>query len=286
MIGDVLTFGRRVWGRLLRQTGIDRMGRNLAVVRGYHGFSRQPIDATRFVFFNRENDNFTYEIDNVDELARLLGVALGSTEERVREVLRELEQDGDLRRSITRRLRSHGDRNRTAGYGRRLGWYAVARLTRPKLIVETGIHDGLGSAVLLRALQRNAADGHDGRLLAFDIRPDIGWLIEDGLRDRYEVCIGDTERSLPQQLAARSVDMFVHDSDHSYYHETFEFETVLSRATVGAALISDNPHGTTAFTDFCGRHGLQPFVFLERPRRHIYPGAGLGLTLNSHGAKD
>jgi predicted O-methyltransferase YrrM len=235
------------------------------------------------VVFNRENDNFTYEIDNVDELARLLAAALGLSEERVREVLRELEQDGDLRSSITRRLRSHGNRNRTAGYGRRLGWYAVARLTRPKLIVETGIHDGLGSTVLLRALQRNAADGHEGRLLAFDIRPDVGWLIEDGLRDRYDVCVGDTRQSLPREIAGRDVDMFVHDSDHSYDHETFEFETVVSHATEGAALISDNPHGSTAFTDFCVRHDLRPYVFIERPRRHIYPGAGLGLTLNELG---
>src|SRR5207302_11039577 len=107
---------------------------------------------------------------------------------------RELEDDADLRHSIERRLRKRGNHNRRVGYGRRLGWYAIARLVRPQLIVETGIHDGLGSTVLLRALQRNAEDGNDGRLLAFDIRPDVGWLVEDGLRDRYDVRIGDTRQ--------------------------------------------------------------------------------------------
>src|SRR5207237_437884 len=92
-------------------------------------------------------------------------------EERARRAVQELEDDADLRHGIERRLRKRGDHNRRVGYGRRLGWYAIARLVQPQLIVETGIHDGLGSAVLLRALQQNAAEGNDGRLLAFDIRP-------------------------------------------------------------------------------------------------------------------
>src|SRR5262249_19056706 len=156
---------------------------------------------------------------------------------RVRRVIAELEDDEATREDLRHRLRARGHRSRRPAYGRRLGWYAVARLTRPALIVETGIHEGIGSAVLLRAFQRNAADGAGGRLLAFDIREDVWWLVADRLRDRYDVYIGDTKTQLSAAVDGRSVDMFVHDSDHTYEHETFELETVLRRASSQAALI-------------------------------------------------
>jgi hypothetical protein len=151
---------------LKRKTGFDRVRMNLGVARRYHGFSRKPLVSARFVLLNRESENVTYDIDNVDELAQVIGLALECGEDRARNVLQELEEDDELQRSISHRLRTHGNRNRNVGYGRRLGWYAVARLTSPKLIVETGVHDGLGSTVLLRALERNAAEGVDGILLA------------------------------------------------------------------------------------------------------------------------
>ena len=162
-------------------------------------------------------------------------------------------------------------------YGRRLGWYAVLRLSKPGLVVETGVKDGLGSAVMLRALQLNAAEGADGRLLAFDNRYDVAWLIPDELRERYDLRIGDSRSLLPGELKDRSVDVFLHDSDHSYDHETFELETVFPHAVAGAVFISDNAEGT-AFADFCARHRMRAFLFLEQPHRHVYPGAALGIS--------
>jgi hypothetical protein len=77
--------------------------------------------------------------------------------------------------------------------------------------------------------------------------------------------------------------MFIHDSDHSYEHETAEFESILPLATQGAVLLSDNAPGA-ALPDFCARHGLVFRIFHERPKDHWYPGAGIGMcVLNSPG---
>jgi hypothetical protein len=38
--------------------------------------------------------------------------------------------------------------------GRRIGWYAFARATKPKLVVETGVHQGIGAVTLIRALEK------------------------------------------------------------------------------------------------------------------------------------
>jgi hypothetical protein len=46
-------------------------------------------------------------------------------------------------------------------------------------------------------------------------------------------------------------------------------------------LLSDNAHASTAFSDFCERHGLTYRYWREVPRGHFYPGAGIGMTIIS-----
>jgi hypothetical protein len=246
------------------------------VLRRYDATLLNPW-AFHYLVLGRELDNFTYDVANVDELADFLAAALGCPAERVLAYVHELEDDDGFRRDLTDRL---GARRRGhAHYGRRAGWYAAARIAKPRVAVETGIHDGLGSAVLLRALQRNSGESAPGRLIAFDVADGVGWLVPDELRGAYEPVIGDTRDALAPGLAGRRVDFFVHDSLHTYEHETFELETVLPLAAPGALLLSDNAHAQPAFADFCERHGLPCHVFRERPKRHFYPGAGIGLTV-------
>jgi predicted O-methyltransferase YrrM len=153
------------------------------------------------------------------------------------------------------------------------------RHLKPGLVVETGIHDGLGSTVLLRALEKNAADGAEGSLISFDIDPAAGWLIPDELRHRHDLRVGNSLQLLGKAIGPRSVDFFLHDSDHRYEHETAEFETVLPFVRPGTVLVSDNAHGSRAFADFCGRHDLSYRYFAEIPTGHFYSGAGIGLAV-------
>jgi predicted O-methyltransferase YrrM len=251
----------------------------IRLLNTYHAFGRAPIASAKYLLFNRELDNFTYELANEAELARFIGRTLCITADEAAGYIDELQGDDGLRADIREHLSSRVDRNPTMPYGRRLGWYAAVRASKPQAVVETGVHDGLGSTVLLQALSRNAADGFDGRLISFDINPDAGWLIPSFLRGRHELLIGNSLDLLVPTLDGRLVDLFVHDSDHRYAHETAEFEAVFDVAREGAVLISDNAHGGTAFRDFCERHRLPFYLFIEVPVNHFYSGAGIGLTL-------
>ena len=193
--------------------------------------------------------------------------------------IRELERDQVLRRQIERRLAKRVDRRRSMPYGRRLGWYAIVRHLKPGLLVETGIHDGLGSSVLLRALEMNAAEGVDGRLISFDTRRAAGWLIPSTLRSRHEVWTGSSLDLLGPAIGDRAIDFFIHDSDHRYEYETSEFEAVIKLSHAGTVLLSDNAHASGAMADFCLRHGLDFRYWHEDPSGHFYPGAGIGLAV-------
>jgi hypothetical protein len=264
----------------------DRLRTAARAIRGkaraivvYPSLRRSPKRLAHFLFVDREFDNFNYDIANREELATFLPEVLGISPDAAARFVAELDGDVELARLLGARLAVRRDRNDSQPYGRRLGWYVAVRARKPALAVETGVHDGLGSTVLLRALERNEAEGHPGRLLSFDVLAEAGWLVPDVLRSRYELVIGDALSELPGRLVGRRVDLFLHDSDHRYEHETAELELVWPQRAAGAVLISDNAHGVPAFRDFCDRHGLAYQFWREVPRDHFYPGAGIGMTV-------
>ncbi len=229
-----------------------------------------------FILLDPEPANFTYELANEAELAAWVGEATGAAPADVARIFGELRRDQELSRRLAaatagRRLWS----KRLPSYGKRIGWYAIARLVAPSLVVETGVHDGLGSLLLLRALERNAEDGSDGRLVSFDVNPSAGWLV--GSHPRWELRIQPTREGLVKVLdTGPQPDMFIHDSLHTYENELFELTTAAERLGPAGVLISDNAHGTPAFAETCDRFGLARAVFCERSRGHFYPGGAIG----------
>lgn len=148
----------------------------------------------------------------------------------------------------------------TLELGRFRMWYAIARLTKPRIVLETGVHDGLSSSIILRALEVNGR----GQLVSIDLpstdlpgragRP--GWLVPEAACVRWELHLGDA-RALLRGVAAGAgpIDLFIHDSDHSAEHQVFEYGAVASHLAPSAIILSDQdyPH-ETALSDFATAH--------------------------------
>lgn len=244
---------------------------------------RRPLLSARYVFLDPELDNFTYDIENLDELAAFVADTVGCRVERVRAILDEPQSDPHLA-GIAAAMKRRPASKRRPRYGRRLGWYALVRLSQPAVAVETGIHDGLGSALLLAALERNAAEGAPGRLISVDINEQAGWLVPEQLRSYWTPVFGSTFDVLPGVLDGEEVGFFIHDSDHTYECERFEFDQALAHAARESLLLSDNAHATSALRDVCQDLSIEYRFFAERPRRHFYPGGGIGLGVSRRAA--
>lgn len=244
---------------------------------GLTAYRSDPSSARHYVLCGKEVDNFTYEIENRDELSTMISSMLGSDRDHVGRLIAEIDADEEFTRSLKFLLEDRIDRPSEMPLGRRVGWYAVTRLLRPQIVVETGVHDGLGSAVLLRALERNRSEGAPGTLVSFDVRSDVGWLVPERLRTNWELVIGDSVAVMRDSFDPGSVGLFIHDSLHTYEHEQAELSAVIDAMQHPGALISDNAHATTALKDFCASRDIPFARFLERPVGTWYPGSGLGL---------
>jgi predicted O-methyltransferase YrrM len=237
----------------------------------------QPRAALRYLVRGRELTNFTYDLSNRDALAASLAEFLGLSGERVGSWMDELESDAELRARLAARLATNPMRDPVPRYGKRLLYYAVVRWLRPTLVVETGTHDGLGAAVISRALERNDGEGNGGQVLTFDVNPRAGWLVDAFPHVARHV--GATLDTLPATLEGRKVDMLIHDSLKRRDIEEFEFECALARAGPRLVLVTDEARATRALPDLAGRLGAQYRSFSERPARHFWPGNEIGIAV-------
>lgn len=255
--------------------------RTLQRARTAWGYLRGPAGALwQWLRSSREATNFTYDLEerNLRHLAALLAEVLAVPYEQAWAWLQELERDAVLRRHVRdATLRSgRADADPEARYGRRAGWYAAARALKPRVIVETGVDKGLGACVLAAALLRNAREGHPGRYYGTDVAADAGWLLTGEYAGVGRVLRGDSLESL-RGLDA-TVDLFINDSDHSAAYEAAEYEAIAPKLSARAIVLGDNAHVTDALLEFSRRHGRRFVYFHERPLRHWYPGAGIGIS--------
>lgn len=237
--------------------------------------------AARWLFTSREYTNYTYDLTDLNtlHLAFFISNATGVPVETARAYIRELEEDESLREHIQVTTEASQERrfaDRRARYGRRLGWYALVRILKPRVVVETGVDKGLGACVLTAALLRNAAEGSAGRYYGTDIQPRSGFLLSGPYREIAQVMVGDSIETLSS--FDQTIDLFISDSDHTPGYEEREYEVVSPRLAPGAFIVSDTAEETRALADFALRTGRTFCYFQERPARHWWHGTGMGIA--------
>lgn len=132
--------------------------------------------------------------------------------------------------------------------------YALARIKRPNVIIETGVCYGVTSSFMLKALQVNGR----GCLYSIDLPPlgenadaFVGRLIPADLRCRWKLNRGSSRKLLAGILRnIGAVDMFVHDSLHTYRNMRYEFELVAPHLTADAIVVADDIEGNSAFEEW------------------------------------
>lgn len=227
-----------------------------------------------YVAWDPEVESHTYDVANVAELAEFIAdlVGVGS-----RQVLDHLEAgiaDPCFNRQWRRRMRYRFDVKHRAMLGNRLLWWGLVRTTRPELCVECGIYNGFGSMVLLRALQLNADDGHEGALIGVDTEPSRSWVVPPELAENWTTVVGRTTDVLDSALQGRAVGMLVHDTPHTFDNAHHEFAVAIRHASTPLVLVDSSGGHTTALADLCRAHGGRYAVFQDVPANHFRTSSG------------
>ncbi len=241
----------------------------------------RPALYLRYLLWDPEVESYSYDIANDDELCAFAEANFGVTARQARDFLSEARRDPELTTRLSERTRWRFDAKNKLPIGNRLLWYVAARARKPELIVETGIYEGLGSLVLLRALERNADDGVEGRLVSIDVDPMCGFLVRDesALTARWTKVIGMTGDLLPEVVAGRPIGMLLQDTPHTEENQRYEFGVALRQADDPVILIEGSGGYCPTLGELADQLGLQREHFVERPRDHFYPAPGQGVLV-------
>jgi len=122
--------------------------------------------------------------------------------------------------------------------------YALVRMLKPDVMVETGVGAGVSSWTILHAMEENGV----GKLVSIDLPtpntellPEVGYLVPDELRHRWDLQTGPSKTRLPAALSeSGGIDIFQHDSRHSYSNQLREYDIAWPFIKEGGMLVSDD----------------------------------------------
>lgn len=152
-------------------------------------------------------------------------------------------------------------------------YYALTRKLKPETVIETGVCNGISTLSILLALEKNGSGGlysidyplranesleefreetfeeYGGAAIPKDKNP--GWIIPGELRTRWDLTIGKSQRELPKLMTKLgTLDLFVHDSEHSYPCMMFEYELAYEWLKNNGVILSDDITWNDAFSVF------------------------------------
>ncbi len=232
-------------------------------------------------FSSNEDTNYTYHLTagNLDYLAKMIAVVTATKFEQVKGYIEEINNDDELKdhvKKYTRESKYAKFADAEVRFGKRAGWYAFARVLKPKLIVETGVDKGLGSVVLSAALLKNRSEGYEGEYIGTDINPKAGYLLQDKYAENARILYGDSIESLKN--LDNKIDLFINDSDHSTDYEYREYLTIKNLIDDNSVILGDNSHFSDKLIKFSIEEDREFLFFQEKPLNHWYPGGGIGIS--------
>ena len=134
--------------------------------------------------------------------------------------------------------------------------YALTRWLRPAVIVESGGFIGMSSAFILKALADEKLTTARLYSIEWSENCEQGALIPDELRSAsggFVPLRGKVEDFLRRDQLPSSIDMFLHDSSHSYRHMFWEFQEFWPRLRDGGLLVSHDVQMNAAFPEFVAK---------------------------------
>ena len=142
--------------------------------------------------------------------------------------------------------------------------YALCFFHKPDIVVETGVANGFSSSYILLALDQLGK----GELISIDklVRPwhtkeKIGYAIPKWLRHKHKIIVVNASTELKKLLESISiVDIFIHDSSHTYQNMINEFRIAWAYIKKGGYLLSDDISQNDAFLEFSDEVGATPII--------------------------
>ncbi len=152
--------------------------------------------------------------------------------------------------------------------------YFITLFTKPDCIVETGVGAGFSSYAFLAAIKVNGR----GKLYSSDFPyfrlPDpesyIGIVVEESLKDNWELYIDGDEANLPRILnSIKEVDIFHYDSDRTYSGRKMAMSLIERSLSEDGIILMDDIQDNSFFRDYVEEKNAQSWYIFKFKGKYV-----------------
>ena len=152
--------------------------------------------------------------------------------------------------------------------------YAYILTRKPITVIETGVANGITTNAIMKALEQTG-----GTLHSFDIDARTQNVYTGTGNWNFHHLKGNLEKSFEAQiLEIGDVELWIHDSNHGYLWQSFEYQLASRVLTADGILVSDDIDSSTAW-GLASRDFLEPSSAIFDNRKFL----GVAKIKRSHG---
>jgi hypothetical protein len=125
--------------------------------------------------------------------------------------------------------------------------YSYILTNKPKIIIETGVANGISTRIILTALEKVG-----GYLHSFDILPEAEKVAQNYRNWKFHLLPKRNTKSHLENSVKRIgfCDLWLHDSNHGSNWQTFEYNLALQQLNPSGILFSDDIDASPAWGNF------------------------------------
>jgi cephalosporin hydroxylase len=169
--------------------------------------------------------------------------------------------------------------------------YVLVRLYKPAVCLETGVFYGGNTSFILNALRVNGT----GKLISIDLPGneikrelrhhlvgdsedipeglDIGFIVHENLKEQWTLIRGDSLKEILK--IKQKIDLYIHDSDHSFNFITREMSLVWNKLKADAIILADDLDWSNGFFSFCVEKKLYPLIITDNGKSGLRARTGI-----------
>jgi len=233
---------------------------------------KRIVLALNWIFFSKEISNFTYEIENQNEIVHTCEIITGLNYDFLKDILNEIDFNNTEFRNFFSKEYYENYPNKNI-FGRRLLWYLLVRSLKPELVIESGIDKGMGSCLLIYAQYKNSLEENkDFEFIGTDIKKKDNFCfnLKNKKYEKYKFIFEDTLNFLSKFNGKKKI-IYISDAEHNYDFELKEFNLIKKNLSNNSLIISDNNSGS--LSKFSILNNKKLIYFHEKSKNFWYHGA-------------
>jgi predicted O-methyltransferase YrrM len=140
--------------------------------------------------------------------------------------------------------------------------YTVVKAKDPKVVIENGVANGITTNAIMKALELNE---NKGELHSFDILPETSKAyMGSGNWNFHLLNTKNTYKQMINEITKLpKVDIWIHDSNHGYRWQKFEYLLALKSLNTGGILISDDIDASSAWAELSRSYFRKSYIIFD-----------------------